>query len=720
MKCLAIDWETSIGTTSHGASFRDPTNDIYTQIWATHPEYVSVVHSNKGFSRTLYDKLAEELFYADVLVGHNLSFDLCYVWNTKDVKNYLLRGGKVWCTQYAEYILTGQQHTTASLAELQLKYLGEVEKPSRITSLFKRGIGADRIVQASNRCPRLWALYNEYCKTDGSTPLKIFKAQYSKAKATGMLAIVELYNDYLLSLINMTCTGVKVDLVKTEQTIREYTLTHLEYLEQAQNIIKEVWTDPRLPPFNINSVDHKSAALFGGKIAINENLEVGTYKNGKPKFKKTPTFVSVEGFGINPCVSIPSKKEGVYSTDGAVMAAIEKSTKNIKIKQYCSLQKKARMYEKASKTYLQAFIDKSVDGMLYPNYNNTITPTGRITSSEPNLQNLPAKSETAADVEGCLVAPEGWVCVSADFSQLEKWTQCLVSGDRVLQAKLESGACLHCVTLAAMEGLDYEWVYNKAKIEQDPVWDAKRSKIKPVGFLMDYGGMPQRVAEETGIPLEDVEEIYRVDKETYPDKHRFFEETLPNIVDGSKVISREVDIARSKKKGKDGSRFINGIELLPIFDNDGNVSYTDTDVRQVGYWQTNYGKKYHFTDNGRLSKFGLKRGFSKPKFKNYPNQGGGADIQAATTAELLRACLTKQDKIKMLMEIHDSKRFYVREDVLESVLMWIKKTVEDVPAIFMRRFGVVIPFKFPIEFEVGDDFGNMKAYKLGESNAKSN
>ncbi len=532
-----------------------------------------------------------------------------------------------------------------------------------------------------------------------------------------MLPIVELYNDYLLAIINMTCTGITIDVNNTEHLLREYTLKHLGYLNEAQSILKTVWTDTRLPDFNINSPDHKSAVLFGGSIKINVKSLVGKFKNGKDKYKNQEELVKIKGYGLPTNLTRPAKKGGLYSTDDKVMAEIMAYPNTPPdVLRYCELQELAMKYKKAAKTYCKAFLDYNVDGIIYPNFNSTITPTGRLTSSAPNVQNLPSKNDMAKDIMGLMIAPKGWVCVAVDFSQLEKWVQCLVSGDSTLRKALENGVCMHCMTLAKLEGLDYAWVYNKAKVEQDKEWDKKRTMIKPVGFLMDYGGMEKRVAKETGLPLADVREIYKIDKELYPEKHKFFEETLPSVVDSTMTFSLAENIAASKLHGKDGVQLFGKAELLPIFDKQGNVHYNKQELRKVGYWQTNYGKKYHFTDTGRMDARGnIKRNFSLPKFKNYPNQGGGADIQAATTAELSQILITKCDKIKMVSEIHDSKLFYVREDVLQPVCKWLKETIEDVPTIFMRRFGVDIPFKFPVEIKIGSDFGNMKVLKLGEN-----
>jgi DNA polymerase I-like protein with 3'-5' exonuclease and polymerase domains len=732
MKVLSYDLETRIGNTVHGSTFRDPQNDFYTLIYSTNPEWVSIIHNPTGFKRVLDKKFEEELYYADVLIGHNLSFDLCYVWNNKSIQDFVLKGGKIWDTQTAEYILTGQQHSTSSLAELQDKYLGVIEKPSRISALYKKGVGADRIVQASNRCKRLFKLYEQYCKTDGSTPLKIFKAQYLRAKKEGMLAIVELYNDYLLSIINMTCTGVDVDVAGAEELHRDFTLKHLEYLQEAQNILSGVWTDSRLPTFNINSTVHKSAVLFGGLVKARERVQTGYYKpkpiyetleggrrkrvgmeEPEAKFKQEDIWIDVVGYKLNPNLSRGAKKDGLYSTDDKVLKAIKADKETPKeVLQYCEMQELSMKYKKAANTYCLAIIDRNVNGVLHPNFNNTITPTGRLTSSQPNLQNLPSKGDLAEAIMGLWIAPKGWTCVSIDFSQLEKWVQALVSQDSNLIEMLEKGTCLHCMTLAKMEGLDYEWVYNKAKVEKDPVWDKKRTHIKPVGFLMDYGGMPKRVALETGLSLEQVEDIYRIDKELYPDKHRFFEVTVPLAVEKSATFSLACNIPKNKKKGVKGGQMLGKAELLPIYDNSKNKQYNKGELRRVGYWQTNYGKKYHFLEDGRINKFGIRRSFSLPKFKNYPNQGNAADVQAITTASLLNVLTKGKNSIRMINEIHDSKLFYIRNDKLAGAIKWLVNTIEDVPKLFKERFGIEIPFKFPVEVETGDNFGKMRAVKL--------
>ncbi len=708
---MSFDTETSISSSIHSSTFRDPNNDIYTVITANNPNDVHVEHRKEGFNQQLPALAVEKLKDAQVIVGHNLSFDLCYIWQTIEIKEFILKGGKIWDTQLAEYLLTGQQHCFASLAELQEKYLGERIKPSRIGLLYKKGIGADKILAKQDQCPRLFSLYEHYCKMDGATPLLILKKQYEIAKADGMIEIIELYNDYLLSIINMTVTGIQIDVTQTEKTLTEFNIKHLEYLEQAQEILKKYWTDPRLPIFNINSPDHKSAVLFGGAITVSEMQEVGHFKNGNVRYKKTPVSIQVEGFGVNPCLSIPSKKEGLYSTDDSVMKRIAEETTSYELQEYCRLQKQAMMYKKAAKTYCQAFIDLNVDGKIHANYNNTLTATSRLSSNSPNLQNISKRNEFGAILHRLFIAPPGWKCVSIDFSQLEIWVLAWLSKDEKLTQDLLKGVDLHIVRLQyVFPEKTYEELYQLCKGEnKEEYWEKQRGNAKTLSYQKAYGAQAKKIAESTGMDLETVELIMQKEDEMYTGAAALTKRVQESIKNTA-TISKAADIPASQKKGKAGSRIVNDVEMLPIFDKSGDVSYTDKDVRQVGYWKSPTGKKYSFMDSGRYYKGQLKRGFSFTQPKNYPMQGSASDIQAITSAALLKALISKPDVIKMVNEVHDSKWMYIKEDKLDVVLKWLKETIENVPNLMKDRFGIDVPLKFPIDISVGPNFSDMETY----------
>jgi DNA polymerase I-like protein with 3'-5' exonuclease and polymerase domains len=717
MKVLSLDTETSIQSDHWGADARCPDNDFYTVIMADKPDNVSICHELTGFSRQLPDPVCsnlEQMGKGDLIIGVNLGFDLRLMWNhNNELRDFFVRGGQVWDCQCAEYILTAQQHCFASLGELQEKYLGHKQKVDRISRLYQKKIGADKILQARTRCPRLFALYEKYCKLDGVTPLKIFKKQYIRAKKEGMLDIVMLYQDYLASLINMSSTGIHLDTEKIGELRIQYEKKYIEYLEKAQDKLKDVWTDERLPEFNVNSNDHKSAALFGGMIKNKIREHVGQYKNGKDKFKFVEYNIPVVGLGVDTKLTEESRKEGVYKTDTHVIERILHESNNNNAIEYCKYQKEAMSYKKTISTYLDGFERVAVDGVLYPNFNNCQTVTGRLSSSNPNNQNVSKRNKFGKDLHSLFIALPGWVCVQIDYSQLEIFVLAWLSNDKKLREDLLNGVDLHCVRLSYYVDKTYDELIQLCKVDADPYWVGLRTAAKIVSYQSAYGAMPKKISQSSGLDVETVETIFEKEKQNYSNAAQLGD-TVRQTAERSKKLSYGQNIPYVMKKGKNGSRIDkNGVELLPIFDKAGNVVYNDNYVRMVGYWQSPTNKKYHFLENGRRLRNGdVSQGVSFTQTKNYPMQGSAADIQGATTAELLKACLTRPDKIKMINEVHDSKWFYIREDEKDVIIPWIVGVMEDIPKVFLRRFGIHVPFKFPVDVEIGEDFANMQEYKV--------
>lgn len=709
MKPLIIDIETSIGKGVHSNS-RDPNNDFYTLIYGERPDEIKVEHNVGGFKRMVGSKFDN----IDVIVGHNLSFDLSYFWTDPSFQRFIRRGGTIWDTQESEYVLSGQRHKFASLSELQQIHLGEKTKLSRISGLFNKGHGADQILAAKDRCKRVFALYERYCYDDGASTLKVFKAQYMKAKEEGMLNIVKLRNKALLAIIMMQNSGIHIDKIKCEQVLRDFRLTEMEALRQSEEIVKDKW-DEKLGKFNVNSPKQKSAMLFGGTFLVKEKELVGKFKNGNDKYATVEKELHIEGFKVPKSMSKEGKLKGVYCTDAKVIHKIADKTKNPVLKEYCELQKKAMKYNKMASTYLEPFLNYSVDGVLYPNYNTTATETGRLSSSKPNLQNVPASGEMLVPIQGQLIAPQGWKCVDIDYNQLEPFVTAFLSRDTALTEDLLNGVCLHCRAVSWIprmaEGKTYEEIYQLAKVEEQPEWVLKRKKAKAVNFKRAYGGGAKSLAEAENIPIEDVQAIFDAQDAYYSGVKRFNEGVLEKVKDNQELSIRK----HYSRVGSKGREFKNGLELLPIFNKaEGTKTYRGDELRHFGKYKSPTGALFTFEEYGEIDNYGrFKRAYSSTQTKNYQIQGTAAVIVNMAMAECFQYVL-QNDDVKLVGQIHDSLRFYIKEDKLGLHIPKICEIMEDIPAMCEKYLNMKADFKFVVEAKVGANFAETEVYKTGE------
>lgn len=704
-----IDLETSISKGVHGSAAKDPNNDFFTVIVGIPGQNTLVLNKTEGFKRQIPAEAAKLLNNADVIIGHNLGFDISYIIKTEEFQAFMLRGGQIWDTQMAEYLLTGQRHCFSSLGELQLKYLNQRVKPSRISKIYSKGIGADKILAKKSSIPRLFKLYMNYCESDGQTPLQIFAAQYKLAEAYKMTKTIKMFNQYLLSLINVMNSGITVNIPKCERTLQDFKIKAVQYLHEATEIVRPMW-DERLGEFNINSPKDKSAILFGGTYQIKVKAQDGYYKNGNPKFILKPEKVTIQGFGVPTFLSTQGKIAGQWATGADVLAKIATMSKNPTLHQYCELQKLAMTYHKMCSTYLEPFLNLSVDGLLYPKYNTCLTITSRLSSSEPNLQNVPSKGEMIEHIQGQLTGPEGWTCVSIDYSQLEIWVVAYLSRDPNLMKDLTNGVDFHIKRLGYATGMNYEQLYDLCKVQKLPEWELKRSYAKTVSYQKAYGAGVKKLAKHTGLTEQEIQTIFDKEDVEYSGVKRFNDHVLQQV-EMSKEPSRELDIpAALKRPGKNSKRFRGPFELLPIIQENNEVMFKEDVFRNVGYYQTHTGKRYAFEELGLIRHGRMRIGFSPTQTKNYQIQGTASDIQASSTAALLPFLLKNQDKVRMINEIHDSKWFIIKNEHLDELLPVIREIMENIPKHFKEFLGIEMPFRIPVDIKIGPNFADMEAY----------
>ena len=720
MKPMVLDFETSISDSKHSGTFRDLRNDIYTQIYGSHPSTVCIEHSEEGFKRTLSPGASNLLLESDVIIGHNLAFDLSYVWHTDDIQDFIKRGGTIFDTQVAEYILSGQRHGFASLAEVQLIHLNKKTKEARISKVFKSGKGADVIIQKRDKYPRTFKLFDKYCYDDGASTLLVAQRQIKKLKAMGMLNICKVYNKYLMGLIETTTNGILVDIAKTEKTQKAFKLKEIELLKRAAEIVKDYWDDPRLPPFNVNSPTHKSALLFGGEIKAKERVDAGFYQNGNPKTKLVEIKIPVKGFGISTDLTTMSNVPGRYRTGKEIIDVILDKVKDPIIQEYCGLQRKSMNIRKLCSTYLEAFLRSSiyhdndkVNRYLHPKFNNTQTATGRLSSSKPNLQNVVSKGGMEKYIKSQFIAPEGYVCCGIDYSQLEIYVQALLAMDKKLTQDLLDGIDFHIMRLSYAEDMTYDEVYKKCKIEEAEGWDLKRSKAKTISYQKAYGASPRKLALSTGLSEEIVNKIFKKEDEMYPNV-KLFNESIRNSVENTKKLSIAKHIPNAKKgRTKYSKRFIGEIELLPVMKNALDADYDEELLRHIGYYQSITGKRYTFEEMANYDKFGkVRRGFSPTQMMNYSIQGTAADVVGMATAEVFDYVKSlDNNEVLMTNQIHDSLEFYIKKGCEHLTIPKIVGIMENTKHLFKKYLNVNIPFNFKVDVKIGENFYDMEEYK---------
>lgn len=616
-----------------GPSWKDPKNDIHTIIYGTNPNNIKLLHSKKGFKRKLPYRVGTKLLQTKVMIGTNLKFDLGFIWHDKYFQQWLKNGGQIWDCMQVQFLLSAQRWKWASLAEMQQRVLGIKTKVDSISRCFRRCIGADEIIKFRKKCKRLWRDYEKYGIEDGRTPMLIMQKQYKLAKSMGMLPIIKLYNEYILSITMMEVNGMVVDMPAVEHLYQEFNMTMLEHLETAQKIAAGYWTDERLPPLNINSPQHSSLLLFGGEITVQVNRSTGTFikaKNspnfGKEKFKKVDEIVYVKGMGVDPKLSTLSKT-GYYSTAKDIVDVIHAKSKSEVAKEYCKYLKLAATFKQKISTYLNALLYKSVDGIIRANYNTTEVVTGRLSSSSPNAQNWPAHGEFGASIPKLLIAPSGWSCVNVDFSQLETYCRALLTREPSLIADLINGRDFHIQNMCWGYELTYEEGVKLAKVDKDPLWVERRASAKSVTFGEAYGQMPESMAKRTGWSEAIIEKIYAAMYENYPLLVDFDKKVQEEVRLSAKLINKNMYSVKDGRDSKDAKgvpkKFLGNLELLPIRTQDKKSYYfINNEHRHVGVFRSITGKRYSFLEYGSQYKNGDIKGYYKPtQMKNYSMQG---------------------------------------------------------------------------------------------------
>ena len=472
-------------------------------------------------------------------IGQNIKYDL------EVLANYDIElSGPMFDTMLAHYVLQPElRHNMDYLAEVYLNY-----KTIHIDELIgPRGKG-----QGSMRDLPPSAVY-EYACEDADVTLKLYNVLRPKLKEGG---VEELFYDIEMPLVpvlaEMERNGVRLDTEALRETSKLFTERMMELERHIYELAGQ--------QFNISSPKQVGDILFGQMKIIE-----------KPKKTKTGQFVTSEEVlqqlrAKHPIVADILDYRGIKKLLGTYVDALPK-------------------------------LINPKTGHIHTSFNQAVTATGRLSSSDPNLQNIPVRGEDGKEIRKCFIPEPGCQFFSADYSQIELRVMAHLSGDENMIRVFTEGHDLHAATAAT--------IYKKS-IEE--VSRDERTKSKRANFGIIYGITVFGLAERLDISRDEAKQLIDGFFETFPQVHEYMEQ--------SKQFARE-----------------------------------------HGYAETIFHRRRYLPDIN--SHNGTVRGFAERNAINAPIQGSAADIIKVAMIRIYQRMKAEGLKSKLLLQVHDELNFSV-------------------------------------------------------------
>jgi len=527
--------------------------------------YVPVGHRYPGVERQI--DLRECLdFLREVLeddaikkVGQNIKYDAEVLkLHGIDLK------GIYFDTMIASYVINPglRQHNLDYLAQHYLNH-----KMIGYSDVVGKGKGAQNFSEVHLELAR------DYSCEDADITLRLMhrlEDQLRRDKNEDLFYNLEM--KLLPVLMDMELAGIKIDTIFFETM-------SASFADQLKMIEKEIYDEAGME-FNIHSPKQLGYVLF-------EKLQLPV----QGKTAKTKSF-STDVKVLKKLSALPQK------TPGLVL--------------------RYRTLSKLKSTYLDALV-RMVDsrtGRIHTSFNQTVAATGRLSSSNPNLQNIPVRGIEGREIRKGFIAEGGCVLLSADYSQVELRILAHYSEDKAFTDAFERGDDVHALTAADILG-----------VERDLVTPDMRRIAKAINFGIIYGMGPQKLSEEVGIPSRDAREYIEAYYEKYQGVARFKEEMIRM-------------------------------------------------AREKGYVTTLLNRRRYLPDI--LHRNRVIRGESERMAVNTPVQGTAADLIKLAMIRIANRLRGNGFQTRMLLQVHDELVFEVPEDELEVLIPVVEEEMEGV------------------------------------------
>lgn len=480
-------------------------------------------------------------------IGQNIKYDLIML------SNYgVTLKGKMFDTMIAHYVLQPElRHGMDYLAEIYLKY-----ETIKIEEL----IGAKGKKQGNMRDLAPEAVYKYACE-DADVTLKLKQVLENELETNGVKKLFEEIEMPLVPVLAyMERNGVRIDTDALKETSRHFTARMNQIEEEVHQLAGM--------EFNIASPKQVGEVLFD-RLKIVE------------KAKKTKT--------------------GQYVTSEEVLESLRGKHEIVgKILEHRGLKKLLGTYIDA----LPQLINPAT-GRIHTSFNQTVTATGRLSSSNPNLQNIPIRNEDGKEIRKAFIPDEGCEFFSADYSQIELRIMAHLSNDPHMIEAFQKDQDIHTATAAK--------IY---KIKLEEVTREQRSKAKTANFGIIYGISVFGLAERLNVDRKEAKALIDGYFENYPNVKAYMDQSIQ-------------------------------------------------EAREKGYIETIFKRKRYLPDIN--SKNAVVRGYAERNAINAPIQGSAADIIKVAMIRIYQRFQEEGIHSKMILQVHDELNFSVLPEEKEKV-----------------------------------------------------
>jgi len=612
--------------------------------------------------------------YTQVVVGHNLSFDLHYLRKhdyrfmtdnvAQDVISWLCTH-TIWDTQVAEYILTGQAELYPSLDGCALKYDAPL-KDDRLKIIWDAGHKTEEINLE---------MLSEYLEGDLEATDIVYQAQMKLAKEKGQLPLIQAMNRAVIAYHDIEYNGMAIDLDLLYQQKEEVDNER----EMTIQMLKSQLPDEIQDHVNFGSAEQLSVLLFGGVFKWKQKEQTGFFKNGNPKIRY------VEHELHNPFLTITPNPDwlqdkGFYATsDDVFVALLNDDTLTAKVHQFVRGLQDMRGMDKELNSYYNKIPSLLCEGdILHQNINNTATSTSRLSQNQPNLQNMSAKG--TSNLKKIFVSRFGddGSIVEVDYSQLEVIGLAWSCEDEQLLADISAGVDMHAVTQAKVQHLLPSHLTDKEQ----------RRLVKGINFGLLYGGGLAKLSKQSGLPTTVIKKIKDALYGTYPGIKRWQDANVETV---------ENNKTRLFEKSKKGFPISRGTLWTPT------------------------GRVYTFKEGDALpwqKAQGVHVSFNRSQICNYPIQGfATGDIVPTVIGDLCQKIHNHESSVRefdkkclMINTVHDSIMFDIHKDALSEAVPLIAKTMESAPQMMKDIYGLNFNLPLNVEVTVGPNWKEQEVY----------